>query len=224
MLFVIVIINIYILYISFAHITEIPGPNRKNPSNKHGSNNNGIAATIDADTNDILKTKQVKVTYTTDDEDLYGSAEDFDDSDLVPDSSSHSNNNVEIHKTGHSNILLNNVGGEHHGSSHNNNQHHHHQHNHHGNTVSGGNNMEYGAINSNSVGGITRKPPYFGSGGKTEVRGAAMDNNELTSGSAASQLLWLPKGNSWHIRNLFRLQLIVLLLPCLITLFGWHLL
>ncbi|XP_017461145.1 PREDICTED: dachshund homolog 1-like, partial [Rhagoletis zephyria] len=55
---------------------EIPGPNRKNPAGKHAGGSN------DADTNDVLKMKQVKVTYQPDDEDLYGSAEDFDDSEL----------------------------------------------------------------------------------------------------------------------------------------------
>lgn len=61
----------------FCLTTEIPGPNRKNPAGKHG-----VGANNDADTNDVLKMKQVKVTYQPDDEDLYGSAEDFDDSEL----------------------------------------------------------------------------------------------------------------------------------------------
>lgn len=61
----------------FCLTKEIPGPNRKNPAGKHGVGGNN-----DADTNDVLKMKQVKVTYQPDDEDLYGSAEDFDDSEL----------------------------------------------------------------------------------------------------------------------------------------------
>ncbi|XP_014103676.3 lachesin [Bactrocera oleae] len=62
---------------SSIRLYEIPGPNRKNPAGKHGVGGNN-----DADTNDVLKMKQVKVTYQPDDEDLYGSAEDFDDSEL----------------------------------------------------------------------------------------------------------------------------------------------
>ncbi|XP_039961372.1 lachesin [Bactrocera tryoni] len=62
---------------SSIRLYEIPGPNRKNPAGKHG-----IGGNNDADTNDVLKMKQVKVTYQPDDEDLYGSAEDFDDSEL----------------------------------------------------------------------------------------------------------------------------------------------
>uniref|UniRef100_A0A1I8Q817 Ig-like domain-containing protein n=1 Tax=Stomoxys calcitrans TaxID=35570 RepID=A0A1I8Q817_STOCA len=61
---------------SSIRLYEIPGPSRKTPVNKHGGSN------TDADTNDILKQKQLRVTYQPDDEDLYGSAEDFDDSDL----------------------------------------------------------------------------------------------------------------------------------------------
>ncbi|XP_075155999.1 dpr-interacting protein alpha [Haematobia irritans] len=61
---------------SSIRLYEIPGPSRKTPVNKHGGGN------TDADTNDILKQKQLRVTYQPDDEDLYGSAEDFDDSDL----------------------------------------------------------------------------------------------------------------------------------------------
>ncbi|XP_067637073.1 uncharacterized protein DIP-alpha [Eurosta solidaginis] len=61
---------------SSIRLYEIPGPNRKNPAGKHSIGGN------DADTNDVLKMKQVKVTYQPDDEDLYGSAEDFDDSEL----------------------------------------------------------------------------------------------------------------------------------------------
>ncbi|XP_053950212.1 lachesin [Anastrepha ludens] len=62
---------------SSIRLYEIPGPNRKNPAGKHAGGGNN-----DADTNDVLKMKQVKVTYQPDDEDLYGSAEDFDDSEL----------------------------------------------------------------------------------------------------------------------------------------------
>ncbi|XP_036343982.1 uncharacterized protein LOC118753212 [Rhagoletis pomonella] len=61
---------------SSIRLYEIPGPNRKNPAGKHAGGSS------DADTNDVLKMKQVKVTYQPDDEDLYGSAEDFDDSEL----------------------------------------------------------------------------------------------------------------------------------------------
>ncbi|XP_020717795.1 lachesin isoform X1 [Ceratitis capitata] len=62
---------------SSIRLYEIPGPTRKNAAGKHGGGGGG-----DADTNDVLKMKQVKVTYQPDDEDLYGSAEDFDDSEL----------------------------------------------------------------------------------------------------------------------------------------------
>lgn len=57
-------------------VTEIPGPNRKISSNKPASTGK------DTEANDVFKQKQLRVTYQPDDEDLYGSAEDFDDSDL----------------------------------------------------------------------------------------------------------------------------------------------
>uniref|UniRef100_A0A1B0ARW7 Ig-like domain-containing protein n=1 Tax=Glossina palpalis gambiensis TaxID=67801 RepID=A0A1B0ARW7_9MUSC len=153
---------------SSIRLYEIPGPNRKVPaSNKH-------AVGSDADTNDILKQKQLRVTYQPDDEDLYGSAEDFDDSDsplpppLTPNVYYTSANGVShkhaTHKPGVVGLGPDAVGGRHH----------------HYNAVNGGGTLEFGiglpgSINGN---GVTRKPPFYG---KTEIRGNAMDNNELTS-------------------------------------------
>lgn len=58
---------------------EIPGPNRKTALNKHP------VGDVDANANDILKHKQLRVSYQPeDDEDLYGSAEDLDNSYLPP--------------------------------------------------------------------------------------------------------------------------------------------
>ncbi|ALC48222.1 CG32791, partial [Drosophila busckii] len=73
---------------SSIRLYEIPGPNRKNPSNSKGNGSGGVgsaAGNSDTDANDILKLKQqVKVPYQQqpDDEELYGSAEDFEDGDF----------------------------------------------------------------------------------------------------------------------------------------------
>ncbi|KAI8121633.1 Lachesin [Lucilia cuprina] len=182
---------------SSIRLYEIPGPSRKTPVNKHGSN-------ADADTNDILKQKQLRVTYQPDDEDLYGSAEDFDDSDLpLPPLTP----NVYYTSGGGGG-----GGGGAGGSANNaaNSNSHHHKHGthkphsldsvnggrHHYNTM--GNSFEFGA---NGVGGginglpgvisnsnvVTRKPTYYS---KTEVRSGAMDNNDITSSAAASGRLY----------------------------------
>lgn len=182
--------------------TEIPGPSRKTPVNKHGGGNS------DADTNDILKQKQLRVTYQPDDEDLYGSAEDFDDSDLPlpplspnvyypsmngagsngPGSSAGGNSGTN-HK--HATHKPNMVGSEGGGGG---GRHHH-------NTV--GNTFEYGiAVGGAGSGGAggggglnglpgvignsngaTRKPIFYG---KTDVRGGNMDSNDISTSKASS--------------------------------------
>ncbi|KAH8304750.1 hypothetical protein KR044_007876, partial [Drosophila immigrans] len=198
---------------SSIRLYEIPGPNRKNPSNTKGSGGNGGGGgnTADTDANDILKLKQqVKVTYQPDDEELYGSAEDFEDGEFAgspPLSPNHyytsGGNKPPTHKP--SNAAGNGGGGHQHQHQH---QHHHHpQQNPLG--AAGGANGGAGAgasaggggggstnielafgngAGGGGGGGNTRKPPYYGGsgvgggvGGNTEVRGP-MDNNELDSG------------------------------------------
>lgn len=186
---------VYVLIFVCLFLIEIPGPSRKTPVNKHGSN-------VDADTNDILKQKQLRVTYQPDDEDLYGSAEDFDDSDLpLPPLTP----NVYYSSNGGGGV----AGGGGNGNSAGSSNSHHHKHGthkphsldagnggrHHYNTLS---NFEFGANGAagGGVGGInglpgvisnsnviTRKPTYYS---KTEVRSGAMDNNDITSSSASS--------------------------------------
>ncbi|XP_037936284.1 roundabout homolog 3 [Teleopsis dalmanni] len=187
---------------SSIRLYEIPGPNRKNPSIKHGVN--------DADANDVLKMKQVKVTYQPDDEDLYGSAEDFDDSDLpLPPLSTNvfypTGNKPPTHKA--TAPGMSGIGG--HGV----------------NTGTGtdfGNNGGIGISSNSGIGGgagggngITRKPPFYS---KTEVRGA-MDNNELTAagGQVSIWRCYNHRHSQWQV-------LIVLLVPSLITSFCWNLL
>lgn len=195
--------------------TEIPGPNRKNPSNSKGNQHgaggggggggSGGVGNADADANDILKLKQqVKVTYQPEDDELYGSSEDFDDGEFagLPPLSPHhyytSGNKPPTHKPG--------AGG----------QHHHHSQQ----TVGGsGGDRERerggggggGGGNIELAFGNTRKPTYYGGSGvaggvgaasaagggiaggggvggmdNTGVRhGGPMDNNELGSGCAS---------------------------------------
>ncbi|CAD7091656.1 unnamed protein product [Hermetia illucens] len=56
---------------SSIRLYEIPGPSRKVTSPKYGT-----------DSNDVLKHKVMQNSFQPDDEDQYGSAEDFDDSDF----------------------------------------------------------------------------------------------------------------------------------------------
>ncbi|XP_065364875.1 leucine-rich repeats and immunoglobulin-like domains protein 1 [Calliphora vicina] len=179
---------------SSIRLYEIPGPSRKTPVNKHGSN-------ADADTNDILKQKQLRVTYQPDDEDLYGSAEDFDDSDLpMPPLTPN------VYYTSNGGGGGAGAGGT--VNSAGNSNSHHHKHGthkphsldavnggrHHYNTM--GNSFEFGANGGGAGGGInglpgvisnsnvvTRKPTYYS---KTEVRSGAMDNNDITSSSSSA--------------------------------------
>ncbi|KRF94010.1 uncharacterized protein Dmoj_GI14901 [Drosophila mojavensis] len=117
---------------SSIRLYEIPGPNRKNPSNSKGNGGAGSAAgnAGDTDANDILKLKQqVKVTYQPEDDELYGSAEDFEDGEFAgsPPLSPHhyytSGNKPPTHKPGGS-------GGGH--------QHQHQHHHHPQQTATGG--------------------------------------------------------------------------------------
>ncbi|EDV92466.1 lachesin [Drosophila grimshawi] len=198
---------------SSIRLYEIPGPNRKSPSNSKGNSNNnnnnagntGNAA--DTDANDILKLKQqVKVTYQPDDDELYGSAEDFDDGEFaggMPPLSPHhyytSGNKPPTHKPGGG---VNGGGGGGH-------QHHHHTQQ----TQSGG---------TGGTGGIelafgnTRKPTYYGGSGvaggvggatgNTDVRGP-MDNNELSSGGASLNHHYQHHYHSQQLRLRLQLQL-----------------
>lgn len=184
---------------SFLFLTEIPGPSRKTPVNKHGSN-------TDADTNDILKQKQLRVTYQPDDEDLYGSAEDFDDSDLpLPPLTP----NV---------YYTSNGGGGGGGGGPGSNNHKHPTHKphgldnggrHHYNTM--GNSFEFGAGAGGGAGGgvvnglpgvlsnsnsVTRKPHI---NGKTEVRSGAMDNNDISSSSSSLSVTSSPSGSFYKL-------------------------
>lgn len=190
----------------FSFTIEIPGPSRKTPVNKHGSN-------ADADTNDILKQKQLRVTYQPDDEDLYGSAEDFDDNDsLLPPLTP--NVYYTTNGGGGGGGAEGNGGGGngnsatgHLASASNSHHHKHGNHKTHGlDAVNGGrhhyntmgNSFEFGA-NAGAGGGggiginglpgvignsnvVTRKPTYYS---KTEVRSGAMDNNDISSSSSS---------------------------------------
>ncbi|XP_055843030.1 lachesin [Episyrphus balteatus] len=159
---------------SSIRLYEIPGPSRKNPSTKHG-----------IETNDILKPKQVKVTYQTadgggldldgdgeddeDDEDLYGSAEDFEDGDIPP--------NVYFHGKPTHKPSSGDSTRHHHGAGGGGN----------GNNIGGGGGlMDFaggaGSSGANSIGTATRKPTFYG---LPEVVRGAMDNNELTSRSSS---------------------------------------
>ncbi|XP_064538516.1 lachesin [Drosophila montana] len=173
---------------SSIRLYEIPGPNRKNPSNGKGSGGAGNAGgTTDTDANDILKLKQqVKVTYQPDDDELYGSAEDFEDGEFAgsPPLSPHhyytSGNKPPTHKPG--------GGGG--GHQHQHQHHHHTQQTQSGGTAGGGaTSIELAFGNGHVSGsGNTRKPTYYGggggiAGGDTELRGP-MDNNERSSGGA----------------------------------------
>ncbi|XP_062139545.1 lachesin [Drosophila sulfurigaster albostrigata] len=205
---------------SSIRLYEIPGPNRKNPANTKGSNGGGGGGggngggggggnTADTDANDILKVKQqVKVTYQPDDEELYGSAEDFEDGEFaagLPPLSPHhyytsGGNKPPTHKP--NNVAGGGGGGHQHQHQH---QHHHHQL---GGGAAGGaagaggggggssSSIELAFGNNNNNAGNTRKPPYYGGGGggggaggigggNTEVRGP-LDNNELGSGAATT--------------------------------------
>ncbi|XP_030380837.1 lachesin [Scaptodrosophila lebanonensis] len=195
---------------SSIRLYEIPGPNRKNPtSGKAGGGAGGTGPGSDADANDILKLKQqVKVTYQPEDEELYGSAEDFEEGDFALSPhvyyTGNNGNKPPTHKPGSG-------GGGGGGGGHQHQQQHHHHNHHHQQTHGGGNggsgiDLDFGnGIGSVSGGaggsGITRKPPYYGAGGglsngggpngagKTEVRGA-MDNNELGSNGATTLRPW----------------------------------
>lgn len=157
--------------------TEIPGPNRKNPSNskgnQHGAGGGGVGGggsggvgNADTDANDILKLKQqVKVTYQPEDDELYGSSEDFDDGELagLPPLSPHhyytSGNKPPTHKPG---------GGQH---------HHHSQQSHGGSGADrererGGGGGGVGG-NIELAFGNTRKPTYYGGSGVAGGVGAA---------------------------------------------------
>ncbi|XP_030567062.1 protein CEPU-1 [Drosophila novamexicana] len=178
---------------SSIRLYEIPGPNRKNPSNSKGSGGAGNAGgTTDTDANDILKLKQqVKVTYQPDDDELYGSAEDFEDGEFAgsPPLSPHhyytSGNKPPTHKPG--------GGGG--GHQHQHQHHHHTQQTQSGGAAGGGaTSIELAFGNGHVSGsGNTRKPTYYGgsgvaggvggANGNTEVRGP-MDNNERSSGGA----------------------------------------
>ncbi|XP_034485715.1 protein amalgam [Drosophila innubila] len=204
---------------SSIRLYEIPGPNRKNPSNSKGSGGGGGGGgngagnggnTADTDANDILKLKQqVKVTYQPDDEELYGSAEDFEDGEFagLPPLSPHhyytSGNKPPTHKPN---------GGHQHQHQH----HHHPQQTQTGGAAGGQGGAGAGAGVGTAGGsnnnielafGNTRKPTYYGGSGvaggvngaagpgNTEVRGP-MDNNDLGSGGATPhqhyrQWLWL---------------------------------
>ncbi|XP_002058996.3 lachesin [Drosophila virilis] len=178
---------------SSIRLYEIPGPNRKNPSNSKGSGGAGNAGgTTDTDANDILKLKQqVKVTYQPDDDELYGSAEDFEDGEFAgsPPLSPHhyytSGNKPPTHKPG--------GGGG--GHQHQHQHHHHTQQTQSGGAAGGGATSIELAFGNGHVSGVgnTRKPTYYGgsgvaggvggANGNTEVRGP-MDNNERSSGGA----------------------------------------
>ncbi|KAH8291567.1 hypothetical protein KR018_000844, partial [Drosophila ironensis] len=184
---------------SSIRLYEIPGPNRnKNPSNGGGKGGgvSGGSGGLDADANDILKQKQqVKVTYQPEDEELqYGSVEDFDGeggpgggieggNPLLPHVYYTSGNKPPTHKPGGGA----GSGGNQHQHQHQHQQQHHHHHHHqqqHG--AGGGPAGPAGA--AGEMGGITRKPPYYG-GGNTEVRGNnAIDNNEMSSGGSRLRL------------------------------------
>ncbi|XP_023174444.1 lachesin [Drosophila hydei] len=174
---------------SSIRLYEIPGPNRKNPSNSKGNGGAGSAAgnAADTDANDILKLKQqVKVTYQPEDDELYGSAEDFEDGEFAgsPPLSPHhyytSGNKPPTHKPGGS-------GGGH--------QHQHHHHPQQTSTGGGGASSIELAFGSGQLSGAgnTRKPTYYGGSGvaggvggvtgNTEVRGP-MDNNERSTAGA----------------------------------------
>lgn len=186
---------------SSIRLYEIPGPNRKNPSNSKGSGGsagNG-GNTADTDANDILKLKQqVKVTYQPDDEELYGSAEDFEDGDFagLPPLSPHhyytSGNKPPTHKPNS-------------GHQHQHQHHHHPQQTPNGSGQGGGgagagtagsstNSIELAFGNGIVNSGNTRKPTYYGGSGvaggvgpgNTEVRGP-MDSNDVDSGGATLQ-------------------------------------
>ncbi|XP_068158214.1 protein CEPU-1 [Drosophila tropicalis] len=208
---------------SSIRLYEIPGPNRKIPSKGSGGGGGagaGGTGTNDADANDILKLKQVKVTYQPggDDEELqYGSSEDFENGDGyggLPPLSPHvyytSGNKPPTHKPGAG------VGGGSGSNQHQHHHHHHHQQTHgsNGNGVGGNELTPSGAGGNAGAGGITRKPPYYG----TEVRGGGnggiggpLDNNEMSSGAEGvhgggvgvnNRCRWL-----WHCRQPFLMGL-----------------
>ncbi|KAM8720421.1 hypothetical protein ACLKA7_006466 [Drosophila subpalustris] len=193
---------------SSIRLYEIPGPNRKNPSSSKGSGGGGgVSGTADTDANDILKLKQqVKVTYQPEDEDIYGSAEDFEDGEFAgsPPLSPHhyytSGNKPPAHKANNNNNNNNN-GGHQHQHQH---QHHHHPQQAQANGGGGAGGVGGAGAAAGTAGGATnnielafgntRKPTYYGGSvngaggsGNTEVRGP-MDNNELGSGGATTPL------------------------------------
>ncbi|XP_073832192.1 dpr-interacting protein alpha [Musca autumnalis] len=204
---------------SSIRLYEIPGPSRKTPVNKHGGSN------ADADTNDILKQKQLRVTYQPDDEDLYGSAEDFDDGDLALPPLTPNVYYTSANAAGGGGGNINGAGSSAVGSNSPTNHHKHATHKpnmvgsegggrHHYNTM--GNSFEYGIATGNNGGGggvnggslnglpgvigssngVTRKPIFYG---KTDVRGT-MDNNDITSKASSfmRKMSIAPLANVWQ--------------------------
>ncbi|XP_054087562.1 lachesin [Zeugodacus cucurbitae] len=199
---------------SSIRLYEIPGPNRKNPAGKHGGGGNN-----DADTNDVLKMKQVKVTYQPDDEDLYGSAEDFDDSELplpplTPNIYYTNGQKQPTHRPAMNGVGQGGGNGGAHAANGGNGGASDGRHHHHntaggvgggiGGGVGGIGNLDFGNLDATSgglsiasgfavalFGGVTRGPTF--QTGVADTFGGALDNKELTGaqhGHLAAQWSW----------------------------------
>ncbi|KAH8387985.1 hypothetical protein KR093_010784, partial [Drosophila rubida] len=160
---------------SSIRLYEIPGPNRKTPANAKGGSGGGGGGGGDTDANDILKVKQqVKVTYQPDDEELYGSAEDFEDGEFagLPPLSPHhyytsGGNKPPTHKPGSGG---NGGGGGHQHQQHQHQHHHHPQQNQVGGGAAGPNGgAGAGAAGANGNGNSNSNSNGGGGGGNIEL-------------------------------------------------------